>query len=56
MFEVLDVAVTVFAFQSVAGKPRFREKSKLKLRFWWMCECAQKLSKPFQVCGMAQIC
>ena len=44
-FGVLDVAVTLgFAFQGVASKLCFRDKSQLKWRLWWM-ECAQNASK-----------
>ena len=56
VFGVLDVAVPLgFAFQGVASKLCFRDKSQLKCRFWWMGECAQNGSKSFQTCGVVQI-
>ena len=40
----LDVAVTLgFAFQAVASKLCFRDKSQLKLRFWWMAVCSERV-------------
>ena len=55
VFGVLDVAVPLgFAFQSVASKLCFRDKSQLKWRFdGW--ECALNGSKSFQTCGVMQI-
>ena len=41
IFEVLDVAVTLgFAFQDVARKLCFRDKSQLKWPFWRMGVCS----------------
>ena len=41
VFWMLDVAVPLgFAFQGVASKLRFRDKSQLKWRFWWMGVCS----------------
>ena len=41
-FGVLDVAVPLgFAFQGVASKLGFRDKSQLKWRFWWMGVCSE---------------
>ena len=41
VFGVL-VAVTLgFAFQGVASKLCFRDKSQLKCRFWWMGVCSE---------------
>ena len=55
VFGVLDVAVPLgFAFQGVASKLCFRDKSQLKCRFWWMGVYAQNGSKSFQTCGVAQ--
>ena len=43
-FGVLDVAVSLgFAFQSVASKLGFRDKSQLKWRFWWMGVCSERV-------------
>ena len=37
VFGVLDVAVPLgFAFQGMASKLCFRDKSQVKWRFWWM--------------------
>ena len=48
----LDVGVTLgFAFEAVASKLCFRDKSQLKWRFWWR-ECAQNVSKTFQSCAV----
>ena len=42
VFGVLDVAVPLgFAFQGVASKICFRDKSQL--RFWWMGECSGRV-------------
>ena len=41
---VLDVAVPLgFAFQGVASKLGFRNKSQLKWRFWWMGMCSERV-------------
>ena len=41
---VLDVAVPLgFAFQGVASKLGFRDKSQLKWRFWWMAVCSERV-------------
>ena len=41
---VLDVAVPLgFAFQGVASKLCFRDKSQLKWRFWWMGVCSKRV-------------
>ena len=43
-FGVLDVAVPLgFAFQGVAPKLCFRDKSQLKWRFWWMGVCSERV-------------
>ena len=40
--ESLDVAVPLgFAFQGVASKLGFLDKSQLKWRFWWMGVCSE---------------
>ena len=47
VFGVLDVALTLgFAFQGVASKLCFRDKSQLKWRYGW---------KSFQTCGVVHI-
>ena len=44
VFGVLDVAVPLaFALQGVASKLGFRDKSQLKLRFWWMGVCSERV-------------
>ena len=47
VFGVLDVAATLgLAFQGVASKPSklcFRGKSQLKLQFWWMGACSERV-------------
>ena len=44
VFEVLDVAVPLgFAFQGVASKLSFRDKSQLNWRFWWMGACSERV-------------
>ena len=44
VFGVLDVAVKLgFAFQGVASKLCFRDKSQLKRRFWWMAVCSERV-------------
>ena len=44
VFGVLDVAVPLgFAFQGVASKLCFRDKSQLKCRFWWMGVCSERV-------------
>ena len=44
VFLVLDVAVPLgFAFQGVASKLCFRDKSQLKCRFWWMGVCSERV-------------
>ena len=44
VFGVLDVAVPLgFAFQGVASKLCFRDKSQLKWRFWWMGVCSERV-------------
>ena len=55
VFGVLDVAVPLgFAFQGVASKLCFRDKSQLNGDFGgW--ECALNGSKSFQTCGVVQI-
>ena len=41
---MLDVAVPLgFAFQGVASKLGFRDKSQLKWRFWWMGVCSERV-------------
>ena len=41
---VLDVAAPWgFAFQGVASKLCFRDKSQLKCRFWWMGVCSERV-------------
>ena len=41
---VLDVAVPLgFAFQGVASKLGFRDRSQLKWRFWWMGVCSARV-------------
>ena len=41
---VLDVAVPLgFAFQGVAWKLCFRDKSQLKWRFWWIGVCSHRI-------------
>ena len=41
---VLDMAVPLgFAFQGVASKLCFRDKSQLKCRFWWMGVCSERV-------------
>ena len=52
---MLDVAVPLgFAFQGVASKLCFRDKSQVKWRFGgW--ECAQHGLKSFQTCGVVHI-
>ena len=43
-FGVLDVSVPLgFAFQGVASKLSFRDKSQLKWRFWWMGVCSGRV-------------
>ena len=43
VFGVLDVAAPLgFAFQGVASKRCFRDKSQLKCRFWWMGVCSER--------------
>ena len=43
-FGVLDVVVPLgFAFQGVASKLRFRDKSQLKWRFWRMGVCSGRV-------------
>ena len=53
MFGVLDVAVPWgFAFQGVASKLCVRDKSQLKVRFWWMGVCSARVeSIPNVWCG-----
>ena len=44
VFGVLDVAAPLgFAFQGVASKLCFRDKSQLKCRFWWMGVCSERV-------------
>ena len=44
VFEVLGVAVPLgFAFESVASKLCFRDKSQLKWRVWWMGVCSERV-------------
>ena len=44
VFGVLDVAVPLgFAFQGVASKLCFRDKSQLKWRFWRMGVCSERV-------------
>ena len=44
VFGVLDVAVTLgFAFQGVASKLCFPDKSQLKWRVWWMGVCSERV-------------
>ena len=44
VFGVLDVAVPLgLAFQGVASKLCFRDKSQLKWRFWWMGVCSERV-------------
>ena len=52
-FVVLDVAVPLgFAFQGVASKLGFRDKSQLKWRFWWMGVCSERVEIiPNEWCG-----
>ena len=41
---VLDAAVTLgFAFQGVAPKLCFRDKSQLTWRFWWLGVCSERV-------------
>ena len=49
----LDVAVPLgFAFQGVASKLCFRDKSQLKWRFWWMGVCSERVEAiPNVWCG-----
>ena len=50
-FGVLDMAVTLgFAFQGVASKLCFRDKSQLKWRFWWMGVCSERVEIIPNVC------
>ena len=43
VFGVLDVVVPLgFAFQGVASKLCFRDKSQLKSRAWWMGVCSER--------------
>ena len=54
-FGVLDVAVTTlgFAFQALASKLCFDDKSQLKCEFGgW--ECAQNVSRSVHTCGVVQ--
>ena len=42
----------VFAFQGVASKLGFRDKSQLKCRFWWMGVCSERVEIiPNMWCG-----
>ena len=44
VFGVLDVPVPLgFAFQGVASKLCFRDKSQLNWRFWWMGVCSERV-------------
>ena len=54
VFGVLDVAVPLgFAFQGVASKLGFRDKSQLKWRFWWMGVCSERVEIiPHVWCGV----
>ena len=53
VFGVLDVAVPLgFAFQGVASKLCFRDKSQLKWRFSWMGVCSERVEIILNVwCG-----
>ena len=50
----LDVAVTSgFAFQAVASKLCFHDKSELKWRLWWMGVCSERVEIiPSVWCGV----
>ena len=51
VFGVLNVA---FAFQDVASKLCFRDKSQLKWQFWWMGVCSERV-EIIPACGVVQI-